>query len=268
MMGNNIFADLLSYKDNYKERVKSLRDSDYLLKRLAYLFSMLSWRSLRSIFKFCFSNPYRSQLYLKYAGSPEVHQLSNYTENNRYPDLFLLLLNHFGVNSNLRILSYGCSTGEEVFTLIKYFPNAEITGVDINQGNIKTCLKNNIDKKIHFYVSNNERWKKEKYDIILCMAVLQNAKNRSPETTNSLNIYPFNKFNSKLKELDAYVKKDGVLVLEYSDYRFIDSDIAIGYEPLQGDKMAERDRPLYNRNNKRIAETTKIHRLFVKSECN
>lgn len=46
---------------------------------------------------------------------------------DRYP----ACKNYFNGKQDLKILSYGCSTGEEVLTLRRYFPTAQIIGTDI-----------------------------------------------------------------------------------------------------------------------------------------
>ncbi len=53
-----------------------------------------------------------------------AHQLSNATEMDRYPEIFQACANHFG-GKKLKILSFGCSTGEECVSILKYMPNSE-----------------------------------------------------------------------------------------------------------------------------------------------
>ena len=69
-------------------------------------------------------------------------QVSAATLYNRYPDVFecaqeVAEFNFRGVNRPLNILSFGCSSGEEVKTLHElYFPSATITGVDIHRKSV------------------------------------------------------------------------------------------------------------------------------------
>src|SRR5687767_8594892 len=67
----------------------------------------------------------------------EQHQLTSVTATDRYPELFTEVRSVVHDKRNLSILSFGCSTGEECFTMQSYFPNARITGVDINKSNLR-----------------------------------------------------------------------------------------------------------------------------------
>ena len=59
----------------------------------------------------------------------DTHQPANHTWSNRYPDLFSDAAK--AIADPVRILSYGCSTGEECWTLRHYFPNALGVGASI-----------------------------------------------------------------------------------------------------------------------------------------
>src|SRR3989339_2271176 len=97
--------------------------------------------------------------FLKNLKKQKIHQVKNSTSFDRYPEIFFVTKKYFDdnfENKNIHILSFGCSTGEECFSLRKYFPNAKIIGVDINEENIIKCRANNTDKKISFYLSNKK----------------------------------------------------------------------------------------------------------------
>ena len=55
--------------------------------------------------------------------TPGSHQLVDWTAPNRYPEIFAA-----AAAAARRILSFGCSTGEECVSLAEYFPKAEIIG--------------------------------------------------------------------------------------------------------------------------------------------
>jgi len=111
------------------------------------------------------------------------HQRKISTSYNRYPEIFEVTRNYSNSKfPNPRdILSFGCSTGEECFSLREYFPAARIIGTDINKSNLKICNNKNFDKNIKFIYSNSENLLKENpYDLIFCMSVLC----RWPDTKN------------------------------------------------------------------------------------
>lgn len=73
------------------------------------------------------------------AFNKEVHQTTLYTSMDRYPGIFAACQSYFAGRKELRILSYGCATGEEVVTLRRYFPRAFITGAEINRRSLAIC---------------------------------------------------------------------------------------------------------------------------------
>src|SRR5665213_1447179 len=70
---------------------------------------------------------------------PGRFQPYNHTLWDRYPWLFRFAAARLGDVKNLCILSFGCSRGEEVFSLRNYFPAATIKGIDIDPRNIACC---------------------------------------------------------------------------------------------------------------------------------
>ena len=101
-----------------------------------------------------------------------VNQISNFTKENRYTEIFCEIKNIISDRNNLKILSFGCSTGEECKTLCSYFPDALITGYDICEDIINKNILNNQNKNI-IYTNNSNDLLLNKYDIIFCMSVLE-----------------------------------------------------------------------------------------------
>jgi chemotaxis methyl-accepting protein methylase len=65
----------------------------------------------------------RAELWTKVAHARELHQSTPFTAEDRYPEL-MRLAGRLRPDAK-RILSFGCSTGEELVTLRRYFPSAE-----------------------------------------------------------------------------------------------------------------------------------------------
>jgi Methyltransferase domain len=78
------------------------------------------------------------------------HQRRNYTCENRYPALFAICSDYFKNRENVKILSFGCSTGEEVYSINSYLPQATIIGTDINPYNLRQCNKKQKRENIRF----------------------------------------------------------------------------------------------------------------------
>jgi hypothetical protein len=157
------------------------------------------------------------------------HQISNVTQDNRYPEIFQhckLLVND---KKGLNILSFGCSVGNECFSLRNYFNNANIVGYDINENNINIANNANIDDKIKFFPVWDKVSFTEFYDIVFAMSVLC----RWPQTQGKKNckkIYCFEEFKNQIIKLDRIIKKDGLLIVYNSNFRFTDTDISKKYD--------------------------------------
>ncbi len=154
----------------------------------------------------------------------EQHQLTSVTASNRYPELFNEV--RFAVRniSNPSILSFGCSTGEECFTMHSYFPGGKILGVDINKSNIRKAKRKNIHQNINFLFSTPETIKENgKYDMIFCLSVLCRWE-ETKDLDNCADIYPFSKFSETAIMLASQIKSGGLLVVYNSNFRFEDTE--------------------------------------------
>ncbi len=154
----------------------------------------------------------------------DQHQLTSTTAEDRYPELFGEVV-RLSTNSQFvsKILSYGCSTGEECFTLKKYFPSATIIGVDINKSNLRKAEQKNSSEGIYFRFSNDENIVSGgKYQIIFCLSVLCRWED-TKFVKNCASIYPFEKFESSVEFLSNQLDVGGLLVVYNSNFRFEDT---------------------------------------------
>jgi tRNA G46 methylase TrmB len=71
--------------------------------------------------------------------TPGSHQLVDWTAPNRYPEIFAAAA--AAAPDARRILSFGCSTGEECVSLAEYFPKSEIIGAEINVLSLPKALE-------------------------------------------------------------------------------------------------------------------------------
>lgn len=104
-----------------------------------------------------------------------------------------------------RILSFGCSTGEEAQSLRKYFPDAEIVGVDIDYTSVQKARKSNTDSNIHFHTDLGATGS---YDLVFCLMVFF-----CMDTP-----IPYESFSTVLTNLDKRVNKDGFLMIYTADH--------------------------------------------------
>ncbi len=132
---------------NLKENIKQLGHSDHAVIRMIYRILKLIWFGLR----LCTDGKMRSETFSG-VFSRNVHQRVTFTATNRYPLVFQKCAEYLKERNipGPKILSFGCSTGEEVFTLGKYLPQATIIGTDINSWCIRRCRKVNQNANFSF----------------------------------------------------------------------------------------------------------------------
>lgn len=226
-------------------------------------------RSLYLVKKVITDKEFRGIFSMKILRNKSVHQTTPFTYMDRYPVIFSACRDYFRDINNIKVLSYGCSTGEEVLTLRKYFKDANIVGAEINKNSLDICRSLKVDDKITFINSNKkEIGRYGKYDLIFCMAVLQ----RTPETITKQGIkslkkiYPFEKFEKQIIELDKQLNKGGLMVIHFSQYSFDDVNISSKYKALGNYNQDDYNSAIFDRNSNLITEPTSRRSIFVKLE--
>ena len=186
---------------------------------------------------------------------------------NRYPEIFSACRDYFDNKKDIKILSYGCSTGEEVLTLRNYFPNAQIIGAEINKHSLKKCREHPVDEKITFiYSTPHEIQKNGPFDAIFCMAVLQRQPHyvEAKGITSLKKIYPFEKFEQQIVELDKVIKPQGLLVVHFTQYSVGDTTVASKYKPLGHYNQSDYSSPVFDRNSNIVKKRSKQNSIFIK----
>lgn len=232
--------------------------------------STLLLRTPFYVWQFATDGFYRSTILNRFFRPGQAHLTCNYTKLDRYPEIFGQVRDYFAGRGladspDLRLLSFGCSTGEEAFSLRRYFPQATIVGADISDWNLGQARAKNQDPRIEFVFSNAENLEaKGPYDAIFCMAVLLRMAHRMEPAPSSADVYPIDKFDEQVGELDALLRPDGLLIVYHSNYRLCDAAIFPRYQPLP-QAYSERDLvPKYGRDNLLLAETDYPDRVFRK----
>jgi trans-aconitate methyltransferase len=156
---------------------------------------------------------------------PGFHQIQNTTALNRYPEIFAGAAN--AAPDARRILSFGCSTGEECVTLAGYFAAAQIVGTDINPLNLLKALKHRNDRVRFVYASDRILSGLGGFDALFCMAVLRTSKKDKIAER-----YPFERFVERALYLESLVRPGGLLIIHNSTYRFSDTPHRCAYETI------------------------------------
>jgi SAM-dependent methyltransferase len=159
---------------------------------------------------------------------PGIHQLSGRTAFNRYPQIFAGAVRV--APDAKRILSFGCSTGEECDTLSRYFPEATIVGADVNPLRLHKARRQfSSNDSVRFtYASDLALKFLAPFDVIFCLTVLRDSR---LDAENSIGeAYPFDRFDERVALLDSLLKPGGLLVFYGNMYRFADTSVAKGYK--------------------------------------
>ena len=161
-----------------------------------------------------------------------IFQEASTTEYNRHPDIFNFLKEKYK-DKNIKILSFGCSTGEECVSLNKYLPNASILGVDINKKSLAKAKQNNSRQNISYkYCEPNKISNLGKFDVVIAISVL--CKHPEAIYLDELTkIYPFERYEEMVNKLDTIVKENGLLIIRSSNYIFSDVKISNKYKSIE-----------------------------------
>lgn len=250
-----------------KQTIKEHRSSKSPLIRLAVSILYILWHAAQTAIRVCVDTNFRSILLLQLLNSKNVHQTTSLTYMDRYPTIFSACRDYFDGKRDLKILSYGCSTGEEVLTLRQYFPTAHIVGADINKHSIAKCRNLPLDEKITFvYSTPSEIQKHGPFDVIFCMAVLQRKPHFIAEKgiSSLKKIYPFEKFERQIIELDNLVNPQGLLVVHFTQYSLWDTTVASKYTALGSHNQNDYLSPVFDKDSNLIKNPPSQNTIFIK----
>ncbi|MBU7593503.1 class I SAM-dependent methyltransferase [Metabacillus halosaccharovorans] len=251
-----------------KQTIREYKSSKNPFIRCSVSSLVFCWNALLNLKRLFVDTEFRSVLLLQIFNSKNVHQTTPLTYMDRYPKIFSACSDYFGDKKDLKILSFGCSTGEEVLTLRKYFPSAHIVGADINKRSIAICRRLPVDEKITFvHSSDSEIQKHGPFDAVFCMAVLQRKPHyiAAKGISSIKKIYPFEKFEKQIIELDGLLKKQGILTVHFTQYSLRDTSVAFKYEALGNYNQNDYRSPVFDRNSQIVKNPSLQNSIFIKS---
>ncbi len=192
------------------------------------------------------------------------------TSTDRYPAVFNCLKQALRPHPGhpLRILSFGCSTGEEVFSLRRHFPHAHITGIDINRHNIARCnarLRRRPDPHIRFACAGSTTAEPtESFHAILAMAVFRHGQLHQQQPPPTCRQWiRFQDFDASISDLARCLKPSGLLVLQNSMFRLEDTRLNALFAPLPCDSIHS-EGPFYGPDNRLLTLASSPAVIFRK----
>lgn len=121
-----------------------------------------------------------------------------------------------------RVLSFGCSTGEEVRSLRQVGAQQKwvVHGLEVKADLVQQAQ---LADPTGLYASSPLDLCRESYDAVFCMSVLC----RFPDGT-----FTFSEFEKAADVVSAFVAPGGILIIYNAQYRFMDSQAGKNFEPL------------------------------------
>ena len=184
------------------------------------------------------------------------YRYSHFTKPNRYPEIFSACSKLKPKAKN--ILSFGCSTGEECFSLRTYFPDSTIYGTDLFQFVLDEAIAKNTDPNIHFSLG----LPKVKFDIIFCMTVFCRHHLHGIHPTIGVT-FKFEDFEKQLGPLVSSLNYSGCIVIHNSHFRFFETIYGPQFSTIHVD--ANDITPQFDKNNNRTT-TQYSDCIFWKNE--
>jgi SAM-dependent methyltransferase len=165
---------------------------------------------------------------------PGRFQPYNHTMPDRYPWLFRFAREELANTPSPRLLSFGCSRGEEVLSLRRYFPGALIKGIDVDPANIAACRARTAGKGGFAFATaaTTAEEPADHYDAVFCLAVLCHGDLTVTGARRSDRLLRFDDFERVISGLARCLKPGGLLLLHTTSFRFCDTVTAAEFTPL------------------------------------
>lgn len=211
-------------------------------------------RAARRAWRLLCDPPYRQMMRLVWWPKRAAFQPFNDTRPDRYPCIFKFVQAALGAERALDILSFGCASGEEVFSLRRYFPHARIKGIDINRGNVAAAqarLAGNPDAGLSFVVGDSTaREPAALYDAIFCMAVLRHGGLSEPGVERCDHLLRFDDVAAAFADFHRCLKPGGLLVVRHSNFRLCDTSVGGRFETLLSVPFRRARTPIFGPDNR------------------
>lgn len=134
---------------------------------------------------------------------------------------------------SIKILSFGCSVGDEVASLRYWFPKSEIYACDIDKRLVSICRRTftSAGPTEVFFSNEKNITAHGPYDLIVASAVLC----RNPAPNNYAEEFPFSQFDDILSLFDSNLRDGGIIAIPNTGYPFSESSICKDYRAIRSD---------------------------------
>lgn len=194
-------------------------------------------------------------------------QPSTVTRMDRHPHLVAAVAARLGPRP--WILSFGCSTGEEAFTLARAIGDARIDAIDANPACIARAERGRARSehggRIRFACADAPDAFARTYDAIFCLSVLRHGDLDMLRPVSSTALMPFARFAATIDALDRCLRPGGMLILWGCHFRFEDSAVHARYRAVPTPGVAPQSGPFYGPDDRAIPDAVVGSFVFVKT---
>jgi hypothetical protein len=193
----------------------------------------------------------------------ELHQAWGTTAANRRPKVMQALARIVPDRVGARVLSFGCSTGEEVLDLREHYRQARVFGTDLNRASLRKAEERLKDSGVGLFQSTYDNLQRYgPFDLILACSVFL----RHPEDTHAddlSKLYPFEAFEKGVCRLFDNTLPGGFLLIHNTNYRVGDTRLGALLTPVRHPDIVQNPRvPLFNPNGRKLGVTGYDEQLF------
>lgn len=203
---------------------------------------------------------------LQHEQAGELLQPFATTSEDRHPTLFAFAHQQLE-GKGARVLSFGCSTGEEPCSIAQYLPDAVIDAIDINPRSIAIAQRRAAKlglANINFAVSGQPPQDQSQYDAVFCLSVLRDGRLDADLPKSCAAIFPFTKYEAAVSALDHVLRPGGLLFIWGSNFHFSDSSVAARYRPIEVPGTRPHKGAFYGPDNRLIDGATESQFVFEK----
>ncbi|MBX3736121.1 MAG: class I SAM-dependent methyltransferase [Candidatus Didemnitutus sp.] len=217
------------------------------------------YRALRFAWHFATDRVFRRDYLRRLRPARGQFQFRSFTREERYPRIFAFLGERLAARADARVLSFGCATGEEAFSLRRRLPQAFIKGVDVNALDIavaerRRAAEGAAGERMEFTCAADAAGESaDSYDAVLCLAVFQHSALKDEARESCAAFIRFGDFERVLGGLARCLKPGGYLAFRWANFRFEDAACASDFEPVLTLPPGGAPHPRFDRDNRRLA---------------
>lgn len=182
------------------------------------------------------------------------------TSAGRYPEEFAVVREALADDARAepRILSFGCASGEELFSLRADFPGARIHGIDINPLAVRTAgrrVRESGDERITVErAADAAALPQASYDVVLALAVFRHGALKA-QPASCADLIRFADFERTVTGLCATLRPGGLFLIRHANFRFTDCAVAADFATVRDGFPSSNEggvTPVYDRANRLV----------------